>query len=747
MKKGKQKTVKEKPKAGNPNAKKNEGSLEKVLKKKAGLPDKVPDTVQNTIPYIRVYDDKYTNGGIIETEEGKFTKSYYLADANYSNKDPETQDEILIALENILNSFNHSNSYEITINNRTIDQEEFNKQVLMEYTQDGFDDLRVQHNTILLDKMMEGKNNLKAEKYLTIGVPASSVRDSMDMFSLIEHELHLQFKKINDVGIVPIPLVERLEIFHDIYNVGTEGNFKKTFNLDAMLKQGITTKDLIGPSSFDFKKPNMFKMGDTYGRVLFLNAIPAALVSHLMESLSSISTNMLLSAHYEAISQDKAVSFASGQITNIGGDVVKAQKNLSRAGASPDLISPKLATAEKDAKELLADLTEGNQKLFHVTVVAVVFAQNEADLNLYTEQIQTKAKTAVCSLKVLDLQQEQGLNTALPLATNSLKTHRIMTSETASAVQPFSTQEIQVKGGFYYGMNPLSKNLIIYNRASGNNQNGVILGSPGAGKSFAAKLEMYQTNLNTTNSQTFVIDPEREYVALANRLSGKVFPITPGGNIHVNPLDLNITRGDNADGDPFAAKVDYVIALCERMLGGRSELSGYMKGIIDNTLTELYQPYIDSLEKRGITIDTEICPTLKDFYTALTTRKEAEARNLASAIQMYCTGTLDLFAYHTNISTDEKFIVYDISNIGTNLWELAMQICLNDIWNRMIANKARSVRTWFYIDEFYLLLQQPSTAQYLQMVWKRARKWMGTPTGSVTRSTPKTVGITDKSVA
>lgn len=599
----------------------------------------------------------------------------------------------------------------------------------MDYKQDGYDDLRVQHNDVLLDKMMEGKNNLKSEKYLTIGVGAAGVRDAMDMFSLIEQELHLQFKKINDVGITPLSLAERLEILHDIYNIGDEGTFKKIFSIETLSKQGITTKDIIAPSSFDFKKPNMFKMGDLYGRALFLQSIPAALASHLMEALSSISTNMLLSAHYEAIAQDKAVSFASGQITNIGGDVVKAQKNLSRAGASPDLISPKLATAERDAKELLADLTEGNQKLFHVTVVAVVFAQNEADLRLYTEQIKTKAKALVCQLNILDLQQEQGLNSALPLAENYLHTYRIMTSETASAVQPFSTQEIQIKGGFYYGMNPLSKNLILYNRASGNNQNGVILGSPGAGKSFAAKLEMYQTYLNTERSQIFVIDPEREYVVLANRLGGKVFPITPGGNVHVNPLDLDITRGDNADGDPFAAKVDYVIALCERMLGGRTEISGYMKSIIDNTLTELYQPYIESLEKRGITIDTEICPTLKDFYAALQARKEPEARNLASSIQMYCTGTLDLFAYHTNISTNEKFIVYDISSIGTNLWELAMQICLNDIWNRMVSNKARGVRTWFYIDEFYLLLQQPSTAQYLQMVWKRARKWMGTPTG------------------
>ena len=519
-----------------------------------------------------------------------------------------------------------------------------------------------------------------------------------------------------------------MEILHDIYNIGQEGDFAKFFDLDNIVRQGITTKDAIGPSCFITKKDDQIKIGDNlYARALFLKSIPATLSSNLLESLTSISTNVLLSVHYEAQPQEKAVAFASGQVTSVGGEVVKAQKSLSKAGASPDLISPKLATAEKDAKDMLADLTDRNQKLFHVTVVAVVFAQNEADLNLYTDQIKTRAKEHVCQLDVLTTQQEQGLNSALPLANNIIHTHRIMTSETASAVQPFSTQELQIKGGFYYGLNPLSKNLIIYNRAASNNQNGVILGSPGTGKSFAAKLEMYQAYLNTINSQIFVIDPEEEYVVLAERLGGSVFRIEPGGTTHVNPLDLDITK--DKEGDPLAQKIDYVISLCERMLGGKSELSGHVKGIIDSTLQELYAPYISLLEKRGLTIDTDECPTLKDFYLALLKRKEQEARNLASSIRMYCEGTLDLFAYHTNIDTNARFIVYDIAHIGTNLEELGIQICLNDIWNRMVSNKKRGIRTWFYIDEFHLLLKLPSSAAYLQMIWKRARKWMGTPTG------------------
>ena len=238
---------------------------------------------------------------------------------------------------------------------------------------------------------------------------------------------------------------------------------------------------------------------------------------------------------------------------------------------------------------------------------------------------------------------------------------------------------------------------------------------------------MYQVYLNTQNSQIFVIDPEQEYVALAKEFDGIVLPIEPGGEIHMNPLDLDITKSD--EGDPFAQKVDFVISIVETMLGGKALLNGFLKSIIDTTLQELYAPYLAYLQQKKLTIDVDMCPTLKDFYDALRARKEPEAKNLASSIQMYCIGTLDLFAHHTNINTNNKMIVYDTKHIGTNLQELGMQICLNDIWNRMITNKKKNIRTWFYIDEFYLLLKQPSAAAYLQMVWKRARKWMGNPEG------------------
>lgn len=710
--------------------KKKESAIDRLINAFFGSKD-VPNSAQTTIPYKRLYRDENTKGGIIETSDGVFSKSYMIPDTNYSDAGDENQEHILKQFETILSTFSPNAHYQITVNNRTIDQNEFNKRVLIDYKNDSqmLDKLRAQHNELVIDKMQEGKNNLVAEKYLTVSVNCENIREAMREFASIEKDLDFKFKQINQLGMKAISLRDRLEILHDIYNNGQEGTFSSKFSLEDVVSQGISSKDIIGPTSFDFTKPGYFKMDDKFCRVMFLKAIPTRLSSVLMESLSQVSANTVISVHYEMQPQDKAAAFASAQVTNVGGEVVNAQKALTKAGASPDLISPSLATAQQDAKELLAELTDGNQNMFHVTLVAAIYADTLDDLDLYTQQMITKAKEKLCTLTVLNMQQEQGFNTVVPLGLNQVKVHKVLTTYSTATIQPFSTQELQIKGGFYYGLNQQSKNLIIYNRSVSANQNGVILGSPGKGKSFAAKMEMYQAYLNTDKSQLFIIDPEREYIGLAQALGGSIVSIAAGSETYINPLDLDITKNKDDPGDPFAEKVDFVIAIVETMLGGHAELSGYLKGIIDNTLQNLYADYLQYLKAKDLSIDTSMCPTLKDFHEALRARKEPEARNLADAIQMYCVGTLNLFAHHTNIDTSNRMIVYDTKNMTENLQKVGMQICLNDIWNRMISNKKRSVRTYFYVDEFYLMLRQPSSAKFLQMIWKRARKWMGTPTG------------------
>lgn len=734
---------------------------------------KVRNTMQKSIPYERVYADTNTTGGIIEVKDGLFTKSYLIEDTSYSDCGDEEQEAILVTFEKFLNSFNAQYKYQITINNKNIDKKKFNDEILMKMMNDDlpltdkegnivydektkqpkmlqFDHLRMENNEIYLTAMQEGRNNIRSEKYLTVAVEAIDIKDAINKFNGMETEMNITMKRINGVGLKPLTVEQRLEILHDIYNLGDEGLLSretkvngltaddgvpaKAFDLTAIRRAGLTTKDIIGPTSFDFTPRDHMLIGNKYARVMFLKTIPSQLSSTFLESLSTVPTNLVISVYYEPVPQEKAAAFASNQVTNIGGDVIKAQKSLAKAGVvSADLISPRLQTAQRDAAQMLDDITNNNKKLFHITLLIMIFADNKEDLKIYTEQVRTKAREIICSIDILTQQQERGLNAVLPLCNlnsiGELKAHIVMTSETAAALQPFAAKDICHPGGIYYGINSQSKNIIMYNRMTAQNQNGVILGVPGGGKSFIAKSEMQQVFLSQPMSQIFIVDPEREYVVIAKRFGGQVIKIAPGASNHINPLDLDITKEDGNEGSPLAEKIDYVISLVERMLGPNTVLPGFTRSIIDSVLQKLYEPYIAGLEERGLTIDTDSSPTLVDFYEELRRSPEDEARSLAQNIQMYCVGSQNLFASKTTVNANERFVVYDISDIGTNLQELGMQICLSDIWNRMIKNKGKGIRTWFYLDEFYLMLRMPRTAQYLQMVWKRARKWMGVPTG------------------
>jgi len=703
---------------------------------------KARKTVQETIPYLRVYEDLNTAGGIIETEEGIFTKSYFIPDANYSSIGEEKQEEQLSTYEKILASFSDINRFEITINNRNVDKKAFNESIMMKKQDDGFDELRKEYNDILMSAIHEGKNNMKPEIYLTVAVPANNIREAVAKFTSLEKDLKSKFSKLNNEGIETIDIGQRLEILHDIYNIGNEGDFLreriingqkvKAFDLKTICSQGITTKDIIGPSSFEFFSDYMM-IGNNYARALYLKSIPGQLSSTLLEDISSVPANMLVSVHYEAMSKDKAAAFAAAQVTTIGGDVIKAQRKLAQSGViNPDLISPKLQTAQKDANEMLDDITNNNMSLLKVTLVVVVFAKNMDDLELYTEQIKTKGRENICQIDVLRFQQEQGLTTALPLAKNIIKVHKIMTSYTASALQPFASKEVLQPGGIYYGVNALTNNLIIFNRLTRSNQSAVILGIPGGGKSFIAKNEMEQVLLTQPKSQIFVVDPEREYVAQCKLMHGDIIKISSGANNvnHINPLDLDITPDPDGERAPLQEKIDYIIGLVTRMMGRDAVLTGSDKNVIDQVATEMYAPYLEYLHDHNIYYSADHCPTLVDFWKMLRSRKELNAKEIANQIQIYCTGSFNTFAYQTNINTENsRMVVYDISSIGENLKEIGMYICLTDVWNRMIANKSKGIRTWLYLDEFYLILKEHMSAEYLQMIWKRARKWGGCPTG------------------
>lgn len=692
---------------------------------------KVPRSSQDTLPYEGVF----TNG-VIEVTPGKFSKSYPLADANFKIASPEEQANIFLKYQDMLNVFGSGVHFEITVYHKTVDSDKVKKEVLIPLKGDSYDEYREEMNEILLNKMNSGSGNLALETYLTITVDAEGIDEANKTFTRLDAQLAPTVKSLNGEDITPFTLEERMYTLYEIFNMNTPTSFNKKreingkvisgFDLNNLKTMGITTKDIIAPACITVNNDHMI-LDDKYVRVMFLSKIDSFLSTEFFSELTSISCNMLTSVHFDALATDKAIKLIRNQLTSIDGEVAKKQKKLSQDGISPDLLPPMLMKQREEAKKYMEDITSRNQKLFLTTLVVAIFGDSLEEVKNYEEMVHAVATKYMCDFKKLFSQQEVGLASALPLGINKVLSDRLLTSETAALFIPFSSQEISHKRGFYYGINPLSRNLILFDRTSAKNANGVILGMSGTGKSFGCKREMLNVLLNT-DDVVYVIDPDREYVPLAERLGGEVVKLAMGSDNHLNPLDMDIKYAD--DDNPISQKSDFLSSLCEIVAGSKFGLTPIQKTIIDRCTIQVYEQYLKYLESRdGVNFDADRCPTLIDFYKCLETQPELEAHTLALSLERFATGNYDMFAHKTNVNVKKRFVVYDIKDIGSQLKELGLQVCLNDIWNRMIANKRIGKRTWFYIDEFSLLTRTEYSIAFLQTVFKRARKFGGVPTG------------------
>lgn len=709
------------------------GKTDKSNKRPQEKGNKVPKTSQNTIPYRAAYDN-----GIIELEQGVYSKSYFIEDVNFKIASQSDQDDIFLKYGDMLNMFGHDAKAEITVFNRSVVKEKFEQDVLMENRYDGLDEYRQEANEILLEKMTEGKNNIIKERYLTVTVEAKNYDEAVNIFARRDAEVSSAIKRINGNETAPLNLTDRLSVLYDIYNPNAteplvqqkiiKGKTVNSFDIEELKRQGLTTKDAIAPSVIRFNNDSVL-LGDSYAQTLYLQGLPSFLSTDFMGELNDLAFNMLTTVHFDSLRQDKAMGLIKRQIVNINSNVIDAQKKASKSGYSADLISPELMKAKDEADKTLSDMTSRNQKMFYVTLVITHFADNPESLKEQFEQIKTVGQKYMVRLEKLKMQQEVGFNASLPLGINKLEVKRLLTTETSSLFIPFAAQELSQNGGIYYGLNAVSHNLILYDRTKAQNANGIILGTPGSGKSFSAKREIISVLLNT-NDDVYIVDPEREYAPLAALLGGEVVRIAAGSKVYLNPMDMDLNYAN--DDDPVTLKADFICSLCETILGGRYGLSQSQNSIIDRCVRQIYQPYLNWMSQhpeKG-TCDLKHMPTLRLLYDVLLKQPEPEAKQIALALERYTTGSLDTFAHTTNVDIKKRFVVYDIKDIGSGMKEMGLQICLNDIWNRTISNKQKyNKRTWFYIDEFYLLTQTDSSAKFLQEIFKRTRKWGGVPTG------------------
>lgn len=711
-------------------------NLFKKKEKEKKTHKQLPKTVQESIPYTTLFPD-----GTIETKPGTFTRAYNLEDINFKIAPDHEQVSIFRSYGDFLNSFDQSTPFQIVIQNRAIDMRSSLETIRFNYQSDGLNMYRNEMNRIILDKMEMGNKNLKQNKYLIVSAKSDKLSEAMTELNNIDREVKKGIKRISrEITIEKSSVDERLESLFDIYN--QDGNsvfyndFKdegKTpyFNYKKLGKAGITSKDVIGPSGMEFKS-NYFKLGNTYGEVLYLEGVPNWLSTEFISDISDVPCSSLISINHQPIKTERAMRMIKGQMMSINGQIADRQKKAIRSGYTYDLISPDLMTSQTQTRELMDDVIGRDQKLYYVTFTVCVFANSKNKLEENVKMYTNIANKHLCPLKRLDFQQEQGFNTSLPLAINELAVTRLYTTESASIFIPYTTLELNQKNGILYGINQTSKNLILYDRLTGRNYNGLIFGEAGSGKSFAAKNEMISVLLRSEKNQVYVIDPEREYRDLALAFKGEVIDLAPGSKTYVNPLDMDLDY--DGESDPVSMKLDYIVSMIEIMLGQGRSLDPQAKSIVGRCVKNIYRPYIEHLNsmiKDGIdiSIDKEAMPTLNNLYNELLRQEEPEARTIANIIEVYATGSFATFAHRSNVETDSAFVVYDIKNLGTGMKDLGLHVCLNDIWNKMIDNRKKGIFTWIYIDEFYLLLQSDSAARFLMQVWKRARKWRGVPTG------------------
>lgn len=690
----------------------------------------VPKTAAESIPYLGVYKN-----GIIEVEKGRFSKSYIFPEMNFKVSNEDIQARISDDYSAFISSFSEGTDVEITVYNKTIALEEFKKKVFIPMRMDNLNDLREEYNKMLEDKMIGVKNNLDTVKVLTITINATDIFMANEKFLGIDQNVNDTLGTLTGSSVEPMSLIDRLSMLYSIYHCGEEkpfyekriinGHEVETFNLEHCYSQGITTKDVICPSGFKFFD-NYAVVGEKLVKSYYIQMWPTWLKGSFLTDFTEIPTNILISAHLMPIEQTKAIRMIKNKGVDITSAIQEKQKKLTRSGIDPNLISEDLKDSRREQKALIEGITKDNAKLFTATIVFTIFADNEEDMKGFESQLKIIASRHFATLNPLFMQQEDALATALPIGNCSVKIDRLITSYTVGSIIPFDVLNIRQEGGTYYGINAISKVMNIINRSLASNYNSVIMGEPGSGKTFATKREIADVVL-ATDDDVFVIDPEREYKILCEEMHGNVVKIANGSSTYINPFDLNLDNYDDERGDPVKVKCDFIETVCDIMIGGKYGLSPAHKSIIDRSVMTIYEDYIRYLNNTGLKQDFEKAPTLVDFYNDLTRQTEPEAQDLALGLLRYVTGAYDVFSHHTNIDTNNRFTVYDIKDIGPGLKELGLHICLDNVWNKMVSNAANHKKTWFYIDEFYILMQKQSSASYVSEIWKRARKWNGYP--------------------
>ena len=680
---------------------------------RANRTGKKEQSAQDSIPYERMWPD-----GICKVADGRYTKTIQFQDINYQLSQNEDKTAIFEGWCDFLNYFDSSIRFQLSFLNLAASQETFANSITIPAQGDDFDPIRVEYTQMLQNQLARGNNGLIKTKYLTFSIEADSIRSAKPRLERIETDVLNNFKRLG-VAAEVLDGKARLAQLHAIFHMDEQAPFQ--FEWDWLAPSGLSTKDFIAPSGFEFRTGKQFRMGKKYGAVSFVQILAPELNDRMLADFLDMESSLIVNLHIQSVDQVKAIKTVKRKITDLDRSKIEEQKKAVRAGYDMDIIPSDLATYGNEAKKLLQDLQSRNERMFLVTFLVLNTADTPRQLDNNIFQASSIAQKYNCQLTRLDFQQEEGLMSSLPLGLNQIEIQRGLTTSSTAIFVPFTTQELYQTGkeALYYGINALSSNLIMVDRKLLKNPNGLILGTPGSGKSFSAKREIANCFL-LTSDDIIICDPEAEYAPLVERLHGQVIRISPTSPHYINPMDLNLDYSD--DESPLSLKSDFILSLCELIVGGKEGLQPVQKTIIDRCVRLVYNNYLNDPCPENM-------PILEDLYNLLRAQDEKEAQYIATALEIYVTGSLNVFNHRSNVDITNRIVCYDIRELGKQLKKIGMLVVQDQVWNRVTINRAAHKSTRYYIDEMHLLLKEEQTAAYTVEIWKRFRKWGGIPTG------------------
>jgi len=677
--------------------------------KKAKRDGKIPKTAQETIPYQEMRQD-----GICVVGGNFYTKQIEFLDINYQLAQNEDKNIIFENWCDFLNYFDASIRFQLSFLNQKADMEKFRKSIEIPEQDDQFNGIRREYAGMLRGQLSRGNNGLTKTKYITFGVEAEDAKAAKTRLERIEADILANFKVLG-VKARPLDGYERLTVLHQMFHPSGERKFR--FSWDAIWKTGLSSKDFIAPDSFTFQNGQYFRIGQVYGAVSFLQILAPELTDRMLADFLDLENSMVVTLHIQSIDQSAAIKTIKRKLTDLDKMRIEEQKKAVRAGYDMDIIPTDLATYGNEAKTLLEDLQSRNERMFLVTILVMNTAEKRQKLENNVFQAAGIAQKYNCALRRLSYQQEQGFMSSLPLGVNQVEIQRGLTTSSTAIFVPFTTQELFQSGeSLYYGVNALSNNLIMCDRKKLKNPNGLILGTPGAGKSFSAKREITNAFLITADDIA-IIDPEAEYSPLVTALGGQVIKVSPTSSQYINPMDINLNYSE--DDDPLILKSDFILSLMELMMG---KVEPDEKSIIDQCLRRVYHRFFDNPEP-------EKMPILQDLYEEIQKYGGDRARHVVDCMAIYVTGSLNVFNHRTNVDIQSRIVCYDIKELGKQLKKLGMLVVQDQVWGRVTVNREAHKSTRLYVDEFHLLLKEEQTAAYSVEIWKRFRKWGGIPTG------------------